>query len=170
MNILKAMCISIIFLSSVSATTVSMNDFRQDQSTIEDTNRYPSSMNDSKILSTTNLAWSTLTLLGATALTGREKKAHPIHTSLAGLTGISYGMFLNSYLNDEKAQENKYASYSKWLHIPAMIILPIAGSMALRDYDRGEKDAQGFAKLHKPAALASVLGMALATFSLQFNF
>lgn len=170
MNIFKKICLMIMIVSTATANTISMNDFRQDQPTQVDSNRYPSSMSETKILSTTNLAWSTLTLLGATALTGREKKAHPVHTSLAGLSGISYGMFLNSYLNDQKAQENKYASYSKWLHIPAMIILPIAGSMALRDYDRGEKDAQGFAKLHKPAALASVLGMALATFSLQFNF
>lgn len=168
MKLIKTM--TILMLSfSVFATDLKLQDLSVG-SNAGVNSRTPNAEGSTKFLTTTKLAWSTLTLLGATALTGREKKAHPIHTSLAGLTGISYGMFLNSYLNDENAQANKYASASKWIHIPAMIILPVAGSMALRDFDRGEKDAQGFAKLHKPAALASVLGMALATLSLQFEF
>ncbi|MCB9091220.1 MAG: hypothetical protein H6621_10730 [Halobacteriovoraceae bacterium] len=124
------------------------------------------------IMTTKNLAWTTVALLTATAFTGREKKANPIHMSLAGLSFMSYGMFLNSYLksNQYNSRTYKWASYSKWVHIPAMIILPIAGAMALRDFDRGKNEAEGFGKFHKPAAAASVISMAVATLSLTFEF
>ncbi|MBT7670436.1 MAG: hypothetical protein HN623_12685, partial [Bdellovibrionales bacterium] len=51
----------------------------------------------STLLSTKNLAWGTMALLGAAALTGREQKVNPIHISLASLSAMSYGFFMNSY-------------------------------------------------------------------------
>jgi hypothetical protein len=124
-------------------------------------------------LSTRNLAWGTMALLGATALTGREQKVNPLHLSLASLSAMSYGFFMQKYCSEShgvKDSPYKWASYSKWLHIPAMLILPIAGAMAQRQFAKGGHSATGFASLHKPSALASVVGMALTTLSLTFEF
>ncbi len=131
------------------------------------------SSNSNSIYSTRNLAWGTIALMGATALTGRELKVTPIHISLASLSMMSYGFFMNSYLNDSKMGKKKgykYASYSKWLHIPAMILLPVAGAIAQRQFSKGKTKAEGFGVIHKPAALAALVGMGLTTLSLSFQF
>lgn len=65
------------------------------------------------LFSTKNLAWTTLAFLAATGLTAKEKDASDTHVALAGLTMISYGAFLNSYLtnstyNSEDGGRNKY--------------------------------------------------------------
>jgi len=136
-----------------------------------------SQKSEQTFFTTKTLAWTTVALLGATALTGRERKVNPIHVSLASLSLLSYGAFIHSYFTNQEVSGTdgrktyRTASYSKWLHIPAMLVLPIAGAIAQRQYEKkGQTSATGFAKLHKPAALAAVAGMALSTLSLTFEF
>lgn len=174
---LRLIVISTLILS---ATNSNADEFKMSDLTVTKASATEPVLSEIKknrgIFSTRNLAWGTMTLLGATALTGREKKVHPEHISLASLSMLSYGVFLHSYFNNEEVsgdsgrQNYKWASYANWLHIPAMLILPVAGAIAQRQYDKGKNSATGFASLHKPSALASLIGMGLATLSLTFEF
>lgn len=167
--------LSSITFSSVYAAEVKLSDL-QVKDKVDITADVKTSHNTYSLFSTKNLAWTTLAFLAATGLTAKEKDASDTHIALAGLTFMSYGAFLNSYLtnssynSEEGRHKYKWASYSKWIHIPAMIILPIAGAIAQSQFDRGENSASGFASLHKPSALAAVVGMTLTTFSLTFEF
>ena len=173
MKKLFTMILVLCFTLTAGAGEVKLSDLKVGNT--QDLERIPAAKKGS-FFSTRNLAWMTGVLVGATALTGREGKVHPVHTSLAGLAGMSYGAFLHSYFTDEDLHTDeghknyKYTHWSKWLHIPAMIILPVAGSMAMRDFDKGKTEAEGFGKLHKPAALAAGIGLAVATFGLTFEF
>ncbi|MBT3982343.1 MAG: hypothetical protein HOE90_13375 [Bacteriovoracaceae bacterium] len=130
-----------------------------------------SSGSSSGIFSTTNLAWTTMTFIAATALTGKEKTATSTHLSLASLAGLSYGAFIHSYFNDDEAKSHTVAGWSKWFHIPAMVLLPIAGAVAQRQFDKkGKNSASGIGSIHKPAALAAVVAMSLTALSLTFEF
>lgn len=171
---MKILLTVLIFVSSaLYANDITLADLRIDGSNV---NRTVASEQERNCFSTRNLAWMTMALLGATGLTGQEKDASTTHTALASLTAMSYGAFLNSYMKDpvytsvEGQAKYKWASYSKWLHIPSMIMLPVAGILAQRQFQQGDNSAHGFAATHKPAALASVVSMALATLSLTFEF
>ncbi len=123
-----------------------------------------------EIFSTRNLAWGTMALLGATALTAQEKKASSTHLALSAISMMSYGAFLNSYFTNPSRDKYVIASYTKWVQIPAMVVLPIAGAVALKQFEKGKNKATGIGVAHKPAALISLVGMGLTTLSLTFEF
>ena len=123
-----------------------------------------------ELFSTKNLAWGTMTLLGATALTAQEKKASSAHLALASLSMFSYGAFLNSYFTNSNSKKYAVAYYTKWIQIPAMFVLPVAGAIALKQFEKGKNKATGFGAIHKPSALVSLIGMGLTTLSLTFEF
>ena len=116
-------------------------------------------------------AWTTMAFLGATALTGREMKVNPTHKAVSMFAMMSYGAYAYSdMVSDESGPGNKWSNAARWLHIPAMLLLPVAGTIAERQFSKGEHSATGIGATHKPAALAAVLGMALSTLSLTWDF
>ena len=112
----------------------------------------------------------------ATALTAEEGKVTNAHKTLGILTGISY--FSTAYFSitaPDAPDESKTATNVKihktlaYIHFPLMVLTPIAGIMAEKQLERGQK-LHGLAKQKGMFATGALLTFlpAAATILIEF--
>lgn len=134
----------------------------------------------------------TMGLMTATVLTGilsrhymgpdkqrtRQEKTHRskkfiYHMSLGTLTTASYLTTAYQALRAPKISQWEDSTQKSWhkalayIHLPAMILSPILGALAFKDYHNGQ-NPKGIAKLHRPITLLGSLAFLGSYLVIQF--
>jgi hypothetical protein len=104
-----------------------------------------------------------------------DASKYNLHMGLALTTLVSY--YATAYyslsapkpegMSDEKAR--KWHKGLAWIHGTAMVLAPVLGVLALKDYHDGN-DPEGIAKLHKPVMMAGFAAFAAAFTIATFEF
>lgn len=120
--------------------------------------------------------WGIVAIIGLAAAfsAAKEGELAPEHALFAGMTVASYGA--STYyglkaptLAGKKKGQTEWHKYLAWIHLPAMILTPIAGVEAAKDHRNG-KPLGSLAKQHKNLAgvAAASLGLSVALVSFEF--
>lgn len=132
----------------------------------------------SKLQTHQKLGLVTLGLIAATVLTAPEgKRASDAHKILGYATAASYG--LTAYyslsapeleLNQERKKWNTTIHKTMaWIHLPLMILTPLAGYLADKSYREG-KSPSGLGKMKGGLAGGLVASLSIASLAMVFDF
>lgn len=121
--------------------------------------------------------WGLIALagLGLSLLSGGEGELPPEHPFIAGITGGAYAA--SAYYALAAPDRPPGPSYGQvnwhrwlsWVHLPGMILTPIAGYLAAQQIERGEP-LSGLAAQHKNIAGVTAATLAVSTALVAFEF
>ncbi|MCB0377228.1 MAG: hypothetical protein KDD33_01930 [Bdellovibrionales bacterium] len=113
--------------------------------------------------------------MGAALLSGGEGNLPPEHPFLAGLALGTYSV--SAYYALAAPDRPEGASYGQlnlhrwlaWIHLPGMILTPVAGYLAAKQYEKNEP-LTGLAAQHKNIAGITAITLAISAALVTFEF
>lgn len=123
------------------------------------------------------LAYVTWGLMAATLLTAEQNEKNSIHQTLGGATAASYftTMYYSTFAPDPLHKSGttgwnvKIHKTLRWVHLPLMILTPIAGIMADKQKREG-KELSGLAEQKSAIATAAFASYTIAGTIMFFEF
>ncbi|MCB9025500.1 MAG: hypothetical protein H6625_04215 [Bdellovibrionaceae bacterium] len=107
---------------------------------------------------------------------GMDNKLPPEHPWLAGITLGLYSVSTHYALScpdrpmgGEAKGQVRWHKWLAWVHLPGMILTPIAGYLAAKKNEKGEK-LKGLAAQHKNISTITSIALALSVISVTFEF
>ncbi len=111
----------------------------------------------------------------ATVLSGSEKDLPPEHSFLAGIAVAAYGASAYTSWKAPEVPTSERSGGSAWhrrlvyIHLPGMILAPILGYMAAKNYEKGE-GLSGPEKYHRDVAGVTAGALVLSAALVSFDF
>jgi hypothetical protein len=113
--------------------------------------------------------------MGLSLLSGGEGDLPPEHPWVSGITlglysvSAYYALMAPERTMGPGKGQIEWHKWLAWVHLPGMILAPIAGYMAAKKFDNNEK-LDGLSKQHKNIAGATAVAFALSVISVTFEF